>query len=121
MKRRNIKYVVKIDPQIAGAIAAICPQESIGRSLSKFIEVQYDALLREYDELINEYCIVSLPVETVDTLKWLYPDLTFKDQIVNVVRTVADLSVPDAAYYREICDLQRYYASGGDICEDWRK
>lgn len=113
---------------MAGAISALCPQGSIGCSLSKFIETQYNALERERNELICQDCIVSLPVEIVDTLKWLYPNLPFSDQIINAVRTLVDLSVFNAQevkdmesflrdefrHYQSIADLQNYYAAGGD-------
>ena len=126
------RYIVKIDPRVAGAIAALCPQGSIGCSLSKFIEVQYNALERERNELICQDCIVSLPVEIADTLEWLYPNLPFSDKIINAVRTLVDLSTADALdvdgldcrlkeevdYYRSICDMQNYYAVGGDLDEE---
>lgn len=130
MSKKNT-YVVRLDPKIAGAIGDSCPQETIGCSLAKFIEVQYAALEREHNELICQDCIVSLPVEIVDALDWLYPNLPFSDQVINAVRTLVDLSTSDAvqlnspdpahediAYYRDICNLQRFYASGGDPGND---
>ncbi len=124
-------YIVRLDPKIAGAIGESCPQETIGGSLSKFIEIQYNALDRARNELICQDCIVSLPVEIVDTLDWLYPNLPFSDQVINAVRTLVDLSTADAvqlnmpdpshediAYYRDLCNTQRFYASGGESGND---
>ena len=127
MRKKNSKYVINLDPQIAGAIAALCPQGTIGRSLSQFIMVQYAALERERNELICQDCVVSLPVEIADTLEWLYPNLPFSDKIINAVRTLVDLSDFNAfetkdlasflrdevSHYRSIADLQNYYAAGG--------
>lgn len=129
---KNSTYIVRLDLKIAGAIGESCPQKTIGCSLAKFIEVQYNALKRERNELICQDCIVSLPVEIVDTLDWLYPNLPFSDQVINAVRTLVDLSTSDAlqidsldpvlkediAYYRSICDMQRDYAYGSYINGD---
>lgn len=127
---KNSIYIVKLDSKIAGAIGNLCPQQSIGCSLAKFIEVQYDALEREHNELICQDCIVSLPAEIVDALDRLYPYFSFSDQVIKAVRALVDLSACDAvhlnrlypvhsdhediAYYRDICNAQIYYASGGE-------
>ena len=118
---KKARYVIKLDPAIAGAVGDLCPQESISCSLSKFIEIQLDVLEREYFDLINQDCIVSLPVEIVDTLKLFYPGLSFRDQVICAVRALADLMCSDnkpdyiedlSKYYGEIADLQDYYAKG---------
>lgn len=124
---KNGIYIVRLSSKIADAIGEICPQNTIGRSLAEFIELQYNALERERNELICQDCIVSLPVEIVDALEWLYPGIPFTDRIINSVRTLIDLSCSDALYvddldarlasevdyYRSICDMQRHYAYGG--------
>lgn len=96
---KNSTYIVKLDPKIAGAIGNLCPQKSIGCSLAKFIEVQYDALERERNELICQDCIVSLPVEIVDALDWLYPGLPFCNQVISAVRDLVDIFVRDAVLF----------------------
>lgn len=124
MEKKPSRYVIKLDPAIAGAVGKLCPQESISKSLAKFIEIQMDALEREYFDLINQDCIVSLPVEIADTLRLLYPGLPFMGQVICAVRALGDMMCSDndsgidypvdSAYYREIADLQKYYATGGD-------
>lgn len=128
MEKKTEKYVINLDPAIAGAVGDLCPQESISCSLSKFIEIQLYAMEREYFNLINQDCIVSLPVEIVDTLKLFYPGLSFTDQVICAVRSLADLKGSDnyfgpdclgnLAAYQEIADLQKYYATGGEYHEE---
>lgn len=99
---KNGIYIVWLDSKVANAIGEICPQKTIGGSLAEFIELQYNALERERNELICQDCIVSLPVEIVDALEWLYPGIPFTDRIINSVRTLIDLSCPDALHVDDL-------------------
>lgn len=117
--KKTSKYLVPLDPKIAGAVVDLCPQKTIGRSLSRFIEVQYNALEREHNELICQDCIISLPVEIVDTLEFLFPGRPFSDQVITAVRGLVAYEFPNeyisnSDYLRDLADLVSYYQSSGD-------